>query len=316
MMASTKVREVQAMYVLPAGILPAALFAIADVNSPMALPQQPLELSSGECSSVLIVMKGSGRLEHSGFSTLLEAGMTAEFGPDARFRLTCTDDVELRLCHIHYHTLLMPGRAEPAVHGHPVRVRISTGAEPLQALARELLSLKLRGQLYEPLGGTRVLYELLHQLVDCHRRADEAMQADAAQRIRAYLERHYTSRVDKDRLAAVAGRSRKALGLKPQERVLSDIINGEAINAGTAISMEELPSFAGDHIILTTFDGDELAAELKQSGLWQGLDAVKNGNVHEVDFDLLYNEDPVAMEHQLDFLTELLANPTDAETAP
>lgn len=108
----------------------------------------------------------------------------------------------------------------------------------------------------------------------------------------------------------------KALGLKPQARVQSDIINGEAINAGTVISMEELPSFAGDHIILTTFDGDELAADLKQSGLWQGLDAVKNGNVYEVDFDVLYNEDPVAMEHQLDFLTELLANPADAETTP
>ncbi|GBF76719.1 hypothetical protein PA598K_05205 [Paenibacillus sp. 598K] len=199
------------MYVLPAGRLPAALYAIADVDSPLALPQQPLELSSGDCSSVLIVLGGRGRLEHSGVSTILETGMTAEFGPDARFQLTCTHDEELRLCHIYYQTLLVPGRAEPVVQGHPTRMRISTGAESLQALARELLALKLRRQLYEPLGGTRVLYELLHQLADCHRRADEAMQADAAQRVRAYLERHYASRVDKHRLAVVAGRSRKAL---------------------------------------------------------------------------------------------------------
>ncbi|MFS0724897.1 ABC transporter substrate-binding protein [Paenibacillus sp. 1P07SE] len=106
----------------------------------------------------------------------------------------------------------------------------------------------------------------------------------------------------------------KALGLHPQERVLSDIIEGNAVNAGTAISMEELPSFAGDHIILTTFDGDELTAELKESGIWQGLEAVQNGKVYEVDFDLLYNEDPVAMERQLDILTELLAEETVAAT--
>ena len=104
-----------------------------------------------------------------------------------------------------------------------------------------------------------------------------------------------------------------ALGMTPQERVLSDIIQGESVNAGHAISMEELSSFAGDHIILTTFDADELSAELKESGIWKGLEAVKNGQVYEIDFDLLYNEDPVAMEQQLDILTELLVG--DGATA-
>ncbi|WP_020618333.1 ABC transporter substrate-binding protein [Paenibacillus daejeonensis] len=105
-----------------------------------------------------------------------------------------------------------------------------------------------------------------------------------------------------------------ALGLSPQERVLSDIIQGESINAGHAISMEELSSFAGDHIILTTFDADELTAELKESGIWQGLEAVQNGQVYEIDFDLIYNEDPVAMEHQLDLLTDLLTQDKAAVT--
>ncbi|RXZ83496.1 iron ABC transporter substrate-binding protein [Paenibacillaceae bacterium] len=98
----------------------------------------------------------------------------------------------------------------------------------------------------------------------------------------------------------------KALQLQPQERVLSDVINGDAVNAGRAISMEEMASFAGDNIILTVFDGEELEKDLKESAIWQGLDAVKNNKVYEVDFNLLYNEDPVAMEHQLDILTELI----------
>lgn len=99
-----------------------------------------------------------------------------------------------------------------------------------------------------------------------------------------------------------------SLGLKPQQRVYADIISANKANAGYAISLEELASFAGDHIMLTVFDGEEQAAELKNSPIWKGLPAVKNGRVYEVDFNLLYNEDPVAMEHQLDLITDKIVS--------
>ncbi|MBD2847823.1 ABC transporter substrate-binding protein [Paenibacillus sp. IB182496] len=98
----------------------------------------------------------------------------------------------------------------------------------------------------------------------------------------------------------------KALQLQPQERVLRDIIEGDAVNAGSPISREALPSFAGDHIILTVFDGEDTEQTLKDSAIWKSLEAVQNDRVYEIDFDLLYNEDPVAMEQQIDILTDAI----------
>lgn len=96
------------------------------------------------------------------------------------------------------------------------------------------------------------------------------------------------------------------LGIQPQERVLNDIINGKEINAGTEISMEEIASFAGDNIILTSYQGDELKGQMLESEVWKGLDAVKNSKVYEIDYNLLYNEDPVAMMNQVEVLTDLI----------
>jgi iron complex transport system substrate-binding protein len=99
-----------------------------------------------------------------------------------------------------------------------------------------------------------------------------------------------------------------ALGLKPQENVQKDIIEHATENAGTQISLESMPDYAGEHVLLTVYKGEELAEEIKQGALWQNLEAVKDKQVYEVDFDLLYNEDPVAMEEQLDVLVDLIVS--------
>jgi len=78
------------------------------------------------------------------------------------------------------------------------------------------------------------------------------------------------------------------------------------------ISFELLPEFAGDHIILTSYDPDGTSTVLKDleaSPLWNNLDAVKNGRVYTIDYNHLYNDDPIAVEHQVELLAEaILAN--------
>lgn len=76
------------------------------------------------------------------------------------------------------------------------------------------------------------------------------------------------------------------------------------------ISFEAVPEFAGDHIILTVYDpndeGGETLKQLQQSEVWKSLDAVKNERVHVVKFNDLYNDDPVAVQHQVDLLADLI----------
>ncbi|NQX61750.1 ABC transporter substrate-binding protein [Paenibacillus qinlingensis] len=75
------------------------------------------------------------------------------------------------------------------------------------------------------------------------------------------------------------------------------------------ISYEVLPEFAGDHIILTTYDPDGTSTvlkELESSPLWKNLKAVKNGNVHVVNYNYLYNDDPIAVENQIDILADAI----------
>ncbi|KRE58435.1 ABC transporter substrate-binding protein [Paenibacillus sp. Soil750] len=75
------------------------------------------------------------------------------------------------------------------------------------------------------------------------------------------------------------------------------------------ISYEVLPEFAGDHIILTTYDPEGTSTvlkELESSPLWKNLKAVKNGNVHVVNYNYLYNDDPIAVENQIDILADAI----------
>ncbi len=77
-----------------------------------------------------------------------------------------------------------------------------------------------------------------------------------------------------------------------------------------AVSFEALPDVAGTHIILTAYDpegtGRELLEELEQSPIWKSLDAVKNNRVHKIAYYDLFFDDPIAIEHQIEMLTEIL----------
>nr|WP_156476170.1 iron-hydroxamate ABC transporter substrate-binding protein [Sporosarcina psychrophila] len=80
------------------------------------------------------------------------------------------------------------------------------------------------------------------------------------------------------------------------------------------LSMEVLPEYAADYMFLTTYDPEkkgEALKNLKDSSVWQGLDAMKNNRVFYNDFDTYYRYDPIAIYEQIDlFLDMLIENPT------
>jgi iron complex transport system substrate-binding protein len=60
---------------------------------------------------------------------------------------------------------------------------------------------------------------------------------------------------------------------------------------------------------LTTNDPEGTSTvlkELENSPLWKNLKAVKNGNVHVVYYNYLYNDDPIAVENQIDILADAI----------
>jgi iron complex transport system substrate-binding protein len=77
-----------------------------------------------------------------------------------------------------------------------------------------------------------------------------------------------------------------------------------------SVSFEALPEITGSHIILTAYDpegtGREMLEQLEQSKIWNSLDAVKNGRVHKVDYYDLFFDDPIAIEHQIEMLTDMI----------
>ncbi|WP_416148807.1 ABC transporter substrate-binding protein [Salipaludibacillus sp. HK11] len=78
------------------------------------------------------------------------------------------------------------------------------------------------------------------------------------------------------------------------------------------ISMEMLPEYAGDHIIMLVY-GEEAAEEggmfhqIEESSLWKNLDAVKNDQVYFVNVDPWFNYDPLAVEQSLNEAIELFS---------
>ncbi|WP_342514732.1 ABC transporter substrate-binding protein [Sporosarcina sp. FSL K6-1522] len=75
------------------------------------------------------------------------------------------------------------------------------------------------------------------------------------------------------------------------------------------LSMEVLPEYAADYMFLTAYDpekrGEALNA-LKDSPIWQGLDAMKNNQVFYNDFDTYYRYDPIAIYEQIDLFVDML----------
>jgi len=98
------------------------------------------------------------------------------------------------------------------------------------------------------------------------------------------------------------------LQIEPPQRVKEMFEQSDAWNQ--SISFEMLEEIAGTHIILTVYDpensGRETIEQLEQSELWKNLDAVKNGRVHKIDYYDLFFDDPIAIEHQIEMLTNLI----------
>lgn len=75
------------------------------------------------------------------------------------------------------------------------------------------------------------------------------------------------------------------------------------------LSMEVLPEYAADYMFLTSYDPEkkgEALKNLKDSSVWQGLDAMKNNQVFYNDFDTYYRYDPIAIYEQIDLFVDML----------
>lgn len=75
------------------------------------------------------------------------------------------------------------------------------------------------------------------------------------------------------------------------------------------LSMEVLPEYAADYMFLTSYDPEkrgEALNTLKDSPIWQGLDAMKNNQVFYNDFDTYYRYDPIAIYEQIDLFVDML----------
>lgn len=94
----------------------------------------------------------------------------------------------------------------------------------------------------------------------------------------------------------------KYLGLKPTEKIESDVINGETWE----ISAEAIPEFLGDHLLLAVNEGAE--EDLKKvDKIIQNSPAGKAGKVYHIDFNQFLPSDPISVEKQLDIIYNLLA---------
>ncbi len=78
------------------------------------------------------------------------------------------------------------------------------------------------------------------------------------------------------------------------------------------ISMEKLPDYAGDHIIMLAYDQETkdeggMFYQIENSALWKNLAAVQNNKVNYIDDDPWFTYAPIAIEKSLDEAIELLS---------
>lgn len=90
------------------------------------------------------------------------------------------------------------------------------------------------------------------------------------------------------------------------EPALASEVSKNATGDWTAVPIEQIAKLDADQIFLLNSDGPD--SETLKSGIWQGLKAVKNGNVHEVDQKggWLY-KGAVAGESVMDEVAKILA---------
>lgn len=94
----------------------------------------------------------------------------------------------------------------------------------------------------------------------------------------------------------------KHLQLKPPAKQQGEMIGKEAYRQ---ISYEVIPEYAGDYIFI---DQGDLISEVwgENEGLWNSLDAVKNGRVYKLDPDLFWGNDPISLELQIKEVVNML----------
>lgn len=78
------------------------------------------------------------------------------------------------------------------------------------------------------------------------------------------------------------------------------------------ISMEKLPDYAGDKIIMLTYgeetqQKDSMLSQIEESSLWKSIDAVKNNDVYYIGDDPWFTYAPIAIEKSLDEAIKLLS---------
>ncbi|WP_426333870.1 AraC family transcriptional regulator [Paenibacillus silvae] len=93
----------------------------------------------------------------------------------------------------------------------------------------------------------------------------------------------------------------KYLGLKPAAKVDSDVIHGDTWE----ISSEVIPEYIGDRLFLAVNKGAEEKVKDVQK-LIDASPAGKSGHVYSIDFDEFLPSDAIAVENQLDIITDIL----------
>lgn len=96
----------------------------------------------------------------------------------------------------------------------------------------------------------------------------------------------------------------------PAPEAVAQEIEKNPNSSAVQISMEKLPEYAGDHLFLIVRgEGDDKQAfeEIRESGLWSSLEAVKKGNIHFLDTDKYYGSDIVTIRETMKEAVDMLA---------
>jgi iron complex transport system substrate-binding protein len=97
-----------------------------------------------------------------------------------------------------------------------------------------------------------------------------------------------------------------ALGLKIPDSIKKQV---DANGGFFQLSKEALPEYAADYMFMTVYDPEKKGEAIKQLtdlAVWKGLDAVKNNQYFENDFDTFYRYDPLAISGQVDLIVDML----------
>ncbi|THF84460.1 AraC family transcriptional regulator [Cohnella fermenti] len=93
----------------------------------------------------------------------------------------------------------------------------------------------------------------------------------------------------------------KYLGLKPTDKVKTDVINGETWE----ISSEVIDQFVGDRLFLAVNEGSEEQLKVVEKFI-QNTPAGKSGKIYNIDFNEFLYSDPISVDQQLDIIVDLL----------